>query len=612
MWRAATFAKSHYDAILLCIALLGLAVGTALYFAGASASGLAWSAGTVPVLIGLLVQIARSLRHGDVGLDIVAALSMSAAIAFGEPLAGNVVALMYAGGQLLETFAAGRARQEMTALLGKVARTAMRYAGTTLSEVAIAELVPGDRMLVRQGEVLPVDGHVASGRAQLDMSALTGESLPAEVAAGGEALSGSTLIGAPFDLIVTRPAAESTYAGIVRLVEAAQNSKAPMARLADRYAIAFLVLTVSLAGTAWALTMDPLRALAVLVVATPCPLILAVPVAIISGMSRTARIGVLVKNGGMLEALARIKTAVFDKTGTLTGGHAAVAAIHVAAGFAELDILRLAASVDQASNHVVAEALLLAARDRKLVLSPPTNALETPGEGITGIVEGSSVAVGGVEYASKALAQGDFSVLSSAVPSGAMTVAVAIDGVAAGLIVLEDRVRADARQSINAFRAAGIERIVLASGDRSDIASTIGTSLGVDLALGQLTPADKVVVVRREAANGPVMMVGDGVNDAPALAAADVGVAMGARGAAASSEASGVVLLVDALAPLAKAIVIAKRTRSIALQSIFVGLGLSITAMIAAALGFLPPVQGALLQEIIDVAVILNALRALR
>jgi cation transport ATPase len=329
-------------------------------------------------------------------------------------------------------------------------------------------------------------------------------------------------------------------------------------------------------------------------------------------MSRTARIGVLVKSGGMLEALASIKTAVFDKTGTLTGGHAAVTAIHTAPGYSENDILQAAASIDQASSHVVAEALLVEAGNRKLQLSPPTGVSETAGEGISGILDGRRVIVGGTRYATSQLKHGNFDALVFKAPITAMTVAVAIDGVPAGLLVLEDRVRDDARQSLDAFRAAGITRIVLASGDRSDIATTIGTNLGVDLALGQLTPSEKVSVVQREAIKGRVMMVGDGVNDAPALAAADVGVAMGARGAAASSEASGVVLLVDALAPLAKAIVIAKRTRNIALQSVFLGLGLSIAAMFAAAFGLLPPVQGALLQEVIDVAVILNALRALR
>jgi len=565
------------------------------------------------VLAGLIWQIIVTLRRGDVGLDVVAALSMSAALAFGEPLAGNVVALMYSGGQLLETFAAGRARQEMTALLGRVARTAMRYDGTSLREVDITDIVPGDRLLIRQGEVLPVDGHVSADKAELDLSALTGESIPVQLPNGAEALSGATLIGAPFDLVASRPAAESTYAGIVRLVETAQQSKAPMARLADKYAMGFLVLTVTLAGAAWALTMDPLRALAVLVVATPCPLILAVPVAIISGMSRTARIGVLVKNGGMLEALADVTTAVLDKTGTLTGGQAEVTEIRAMPGIAQDEVLRRAASLDQASGHVVAAALLQAAAARKLPLSPPIEAREEAGEGLLGQIDSHPTAVGSQSYVTQRLASGSFTELTHNLPLDAMTVAVAVDGKPFGLIVLQDRIRDDARQSLAALRAAGLTRIILASGDRDDIAQAVGTDLGVDLSVGALRPEDKVAILQREKAdNAKVMMVGDGINDAPALALADVGVAMGARGAAASSEAAGIVLLVDALAPLAKAVTIAKRTRRIALQSVVVGLGLSLAAMLAAAFGYLPPVQGALLQEVIDVAVILNALRALR
>ena len=605
--------QRHLDATLLAIALLGLAAGTTLHFTGLSGAGLAWTLGTAPVLLGLLIQIVTALRRGDVGLDIVAALSMSAALAFGEPLAGNVVALMYAGGQLLETFAAGRARREMTALLGRVAHTAMRYAGTTLAEVPISAIRPGDRLLIRQGEVLPVDGTIAASRAELDLSALTGESMPVRVLPGGEALSGATLLGDPVDLIVTRPAAESTYAGIVRLVEAAQASKAPMVRLADRYAIWFLVLTVLLAGAAWALSGDPLRALAVLVVATPCPLILAVPVAIISGLSRTARIGVLVKHGGMLEALARVDTAILDKTGTLTAGMPSVTAIRPAPGITEDDVLYRAASLDQASGHSVAAALIAAANARALPLSHPSATVETPGEGLAGQVDSRQTAVGGLAFVTAQLTAGDFTALAEGLPPAAMTVAVAVEGRPWGLIVLQDRLRPDAITAIAALRHAGIRRIVLASGDRADIAHAIGGQLGVDAALGDLKPADKLALLQAEQpATGLVMMVGDGVNDAPALAAADIGVAMGARGAAASTEAAGVVLLVDALAPLAKAIVSARRTRTIALQSVFVGLGLSLVAMLAAALGYLPPVQGALLQEAIDVAVILNALRALR
>jgi heavy metal translocating P-type ATPase len=603
--------SDRLDLILVIIAVAGLASGTALWAAGAAQlSGWAWSVATAPVLLALLIEIVTSLRRGDVGLDVVAALSMSAALAFGEPLAGNVVALMYAGGQLLETFAQGRARQEMTALLGRVAHSAMRYQGDVLADTPIADIMPGDRILIRQGEVLPVDGHVASANAQLDLSALTGESVPAAALRGDEVLSGATCVGPSFDMVASRPAAESTYAGIVRLVKAAQSSKAPMVRLADRYAMAFLAVTVALAGAAWLLSGDPIRALAVLVVATPCPLILAVPVAIISGMSRTARIGVLVKGGGVLETLAQVRTAILDKTGTLTHGQASVSEIRTGAGFTENEVLRLAASLDQASGHVVATALIHAATARGLTLAVPEKVEEDAGAGIAGLVEGRAVLVGGQQFVeTRSQSATD---LSAGLPADTMTALVAIDGAMAGVIVLKDKIRKDALSVLAAFRAAGVSRIVLASGDRSDIASAVGAGLGVDLALGDLTPSDKVAAVKAEAGRGKVMMVGDGVNDAPALAAADIGVAMGARGTAASSEAAGVVLLVDELLPLARAIVIARRTRSIALQSVFAGLGLSLVAMVAAALGYLKPVEGALLQELIDVAVILNALRALR
>ena len=605
--------ERYRDDALITIAVCGLAVGAALWWRGSgAAAALVWALATAPVLLALVVQIVASLRLGDVGLDVVAALSMSAALAFGEPLAGNVVALMYASGQLLERFAQGRAKREMSALLGRVARTAMRFRDDTLEEVPIASIQAGDRLLIRQGEVLPVDGRVAAASAVLDMAALTGESLPISVAGGGEALSGATSVGAPFDLVASRPASESTYAGIVRLVEAAQSSKAPMVRLADRYGLGFLALTVLLAGLAWALSQDPVRALSVLVVATPCPLILAVPVAIISGMSRAAGRGVLVKGGAVLESLARVRTVILDKTGTLTIGQAAITEIRVAGLTPPEEVLRLAASLDQASGHVVASALIKEAGSKGLALAAPDRVTETPGVGIEGSVDGRRVVLGGNGFVggrSKGRAPAD---LLSGVSSDAMTVAVAIDGALAGVIVLEDRIRPDARSMLAALRRAGIDRIVLASGDRREIAESVGRALGVDLTLGNLAPADKVTSVQAEAARGPVMMVGDGVNDAPALAAADVGVAMGARGTAASSEAAGVVLLVDRLEPLADAIAIARRSRAIALQSVFAGLGLSVAAMIAAAFGYLAPVEGALLQELIDVAVILNALRALR
>lgn len=597
---------------LVAIALLGLAAGGGLAFSGSPAlARVAWTAATFPVLGTLLLQIVVSLRQGDVGLDVVAALSMSAALAFNESLAGNVVALMYSGGRLLETFAQGRARREMTALLGRVARTAMRYNGLGLEEVSINDIAPGDRILIREGEVLPVDGHVAGPFALLDLSALTGESAPRRIAQGDEALSGATSAGEAFELIATRRAAESTYAGIVRLVEAAQRSKAPMVRIADRYAMGFLALTLAIAGLAWMVSQDPIRVLAVLVVATPCPLILAVPVAIISGMSRVARHGVLVKSGGVLEAMSTIRTAIVDKTGTLTHGRASIAGIRTKGSISQDEVLVLAASLDQASSHVLAAALITAAAERGLNLAAPTDIREAPGEGIAGNVGGQRVVIGSIDYVRRAVDGPAADEMLEGIEPELLAVAVAIDGEMAGVILLQDRVRSDAGDMLATLRKAGVRRIVLASGDKVDIAEAVGRQIGADLTMGNLTPQQKVDLVKAEGGN-PVMMVGDGVNDAPALAAANVGVAMGARGTAASSEAAGVVVLVDELKPLATAITIAIRTRRIAFQSVYVGIGLSIAAMIVAALGYLPPVQGALLQEAIDVAVILNALRALR
>lgn len=601
---------SRLNTALLTLALLALIGGLALVGTGRpDLADQVWLLGVVPVLAALVVEIARSLWQGDVGLDLVAALSMTAAVWFGETLAAAVVAVMYSGGTFLESYAEGRASRDMRDLLSRVPRTALRHRNGALDEVPIDAIAPGDLLLIRQGDVAPADGTLASARATIDMSALTGEAMPVARLCGDEVVSGATNAGEAYDLTVTRPASQSTYAGIIRLVAAAQAAKSPMARMADRYSILFLVVTVALAGAAWWMTGDPIRAVAVLVVATPCPLILAVPVALVAGLSRAARFGVLIKGGGALESMARVRTLILDKTGTLTDGRPVIVAIRAETGFADGDVLGLAATLDQASKHPVAQALVAAARAGGMVLPVPDHVTEFPGEGVSGQVEGRSVIVGGAGFVT-----GQIGLPSRAqdAPPGAVVVALAVNGQMAGQIVLSDRLRDGMTGLLAGLRGQGVERILLATGDRPDVAAAISADLGLDAVHAEMTPDGKRRLIDAERLDGVVMMVGDGVNDAPALAAADIGVAMGARGAAASAEAADVVILLDQLAPLLPGLSIARGARAIALQCIYAGIGLSVLGMIAAALGYLTPVQGAVLQEVIDVAVILNALRVLR
>ncbi len=602
-------------AILVALAAAGLVVGLLAYGLGAIAvAHMAWAAGTVPVLAALLLLIVSSLSRGEIGLDIIAAAAMAGSLLLGEYLAGIVVALMFAGGQGLEAYAEGRARRDMSALLARVPRIAHRLTDGEITPIAVGDIQAGDRLLIRAGEVLPVDGTIVEpSGAVLDESALTGEPLPVQRRCGGFVMSGTANAEAPFTMQATRTAAASTYAGIVRLVESAQRSKAPMARLAEKWAIAFLVLTAALAGGAWALTGDPVRALAVLVVATPCPLILAVPVAVVSGMSRAAKRGALVKSARAIETLAKAQVLLFDKTGTLTEGRARLAAVVTAPECDANDLLRLTASLAQASQHVLSESVVESARGRGLALALPTATQEYPGAGLDGRVEHHTIALGTFDFvAARAVADGEVDALLRRVErDDASTMFVAVDGRIAGALVLADEIRPDAARVIRGLRAAGIGWIGLVTGDRQSVANAVGAALGVDEVNATTSPEGKVAAVDAARKRGITVMVGDGINDAPALAAADVGIAMGARGAAASAQAADIVLLVDRIDRLIDAMKIARRTRAIATSSAGAGIGLSLIAMGVAAFGFLPPVAGALVQEAIDVAVVLNALRAL-
>jgi heavy metal translocating P-type ATPase len=599
---------------ILLLVLGAVVIGLALWLAGAqSAADVAWAVAVTLALIPLGITVARDLLHRETGVDLIALLAMSGSLVMGQYLAGAVVGLMLSGGQALERYASSRARRELTALLARAPRVVHRYERGVLTSSDIAEVKQGDRLLVKPGEVVPVDGLITSVAAVLDESALTGESRPAERLKGDMVRSGVVNAGAPFDMRALTTTEASTYAGIVRLVRAAQASKAPFVRLADRYALWFLPLTLGVAALAWAISGNPIRALAVLVVATPCPLILAAPVAIVAGISRAAHRGVIVKGGGALETLARARTLVFDKTGTLTSGSATVASVEVFGTIDADELLRLAASLDQVSLHVFANGIVTAARRRRIDLDFPTDVREHGGKGIEGTVGLRHVALGQARWlsAGRPLPDAAADLRRRHALDGSMAVFVAVDGSIAGALLMEDPVRADTPRALRTLRLAGITRIVLLSGDRQDVSNAVGNALGADVVLSEHSPEQKVQAVLNERARGITVMVGDGINDAPALAAADVGIAMGARGATASSEAADAVIVVDRLDRVAEAVLIARRTRSIAVQSVVAGMALSGFGMVLATFGVLPPVAGAFFQEAIDVAVILNALRAI-
>ena len=600
---------------LIIIALLGLASGAVAYITGqAVLAHWIWAAATVPVVVTLAISITRDLLQGRMGVDAIAFLSMTGALALGQSLAGIVVAIMYAGGTVLEDSAVARAQRNLRSLIDRAPRFAHRRVGQAVEDIRIDEVKRGDALLVRAGEIIPVDGLITSPGAVIDESALTGEPIPV-TRQEGEIVRGGTLnAGETFSINTTVTASESTYAGIVRLVTAAQTAKAPFIRLADRYALLLLPVTIVVAGAAWYLTGDPIRGLAVLVVATPCPLILAAPVAFIAGVSQAARRGILIKGGAPLEALARTHTVLFDKTGTLTVGGARLISIETAPGQNADEVLRQAASLEQASQHVVAAAIVSAATARGLDLRIPQQVHEVMGSGLEGMIADQKVRVGSQQLIFGAHKPDDWAVraLRRASWRSALSIFVSVNGRTIGALLLADELRRETPHAVQSLRAAGVARIVMVTGDRADAAETIGAGLDLDAVLSDRVPSDKVDAVATERRLHPTLMVGDGINDAPALAAADVGIALGARGASASSEAADVVILVDRLDRVSEAVAIARRAHRIALESIASGMALSGIAMAAAALGWLTPIAGAITQEVIDVAVILNALRALR
>jgi heavy metal translocating P-type ATPase len=554
----------------------------------------------------------RAARHGNYATDLVASLSIVTAAIIGQPLAGLVIVLMQTGGEWLEKFAERRA----SAAVSELEKAAPRIAHLITShrgivDVPVGELNVGDVFLVRPGEMVPCDGLVLSGISEIDASQLTGEAIPVPAQEGTPLMSGSLNAHGVLSVRASARAAESQYSRIVELVREAQATKSPLQRLADRYAVWFTPATLAVCVVTFVLTRSWNSVLAVLVVATPCPLILATPVAIIGGINRAARQKIIVRHGAALEMLSDATLAVFDKTGTLTIGKPSVKGVVALPGFTERDVLRDAAAVEQGSSHLLARVVAEEGEKRYGPLPQAKHHHESPGEGLTGVVGDTEVVVGSRAFVARH-ATASLDVFDAAVDGDVgLRAYVLLDGKPAGMIEYADSLRPELKSFLATLAELGLTRTVLLSGDRAANARAVGLEAGIKEAHGELLPADKAMIVSRFRARGEiVLMVGDGTNDAPALSAADVGVALAGHGGGVTSEAADVVILVDDLSKVGEAVAISRRTMRLARQSIAAGLVLSGIAMIFAANGFIPPTQGALLQEAIDVAVILNALRA--
>lgn len=571
-----------------------------------------WLLGLVGAGFPVVWRTLKAAIEGKFATDLVASLSIVTAAIIGQPLAGLVIVLMQTGGEALERFAERRASAAVRELEKAAPRIAHLLTGTRgLVDVPVEKLEPGDVFLVRPGELIPCDGVVLSGISEIDASQLTGEAIPVAAQEGTPVMSGSLNAHGVLSVRATARAAESQYSRIVDLVRTAQATKSPLQRLADRYAVWFTPATLIVCAVTFATTRSWVSVLAVLVVATPCPLILATPVAMIGGINRAARRKIIVRHGAAIESMSNATIAVFDKTGTLTVGKPRVSKVIPLPGFTEKDVLRNAAAIEQGSSHLLARVVVDEAEERFGRLPEATQHRESPGEGLVGVVGGIDVVVGSRAFVAGRAMVSLNPFTSAERGEAGLRAYVLLAGKPAGIIEYADSLRPELMDFLGTLKRLGFSRRVLLSGDRTANAKAVGELAGMTEIHGELLPADKAALISRFKARGDVvLMVGDGTNDAPALSTADVGIALAGHGGGVTSEAADVVILADDLSKVGEAVSISRRTMRLARQSIAAGLTLSGIAMIFAAYGYIAPTEGALLQEAIDVAVILNALRA--
>lgn len=555
---------------------------------------------TLPLLRGMW----QSFQEGNYGLDILAITAIVSAVLFKEYWTAMIIVLMLTGGETLEDYAESRAQVELTSLLDKEPKKAHLLKGKTEADVAIAAVRVGDKLIVKPGEVIPVDGEILEGETDIDESSLTGESLPLFKKQGDTVLSGSVNLQGAITIKALHNAADSQYQQIIKLVQSAINSQAPFVRMADRYAVPFTLVAFAIAGAAWALSGDSLRFLQVLVVATPCPLLLGAPIAMISGMSRAAKSGVIVKNGAALEKLAKAKTVAFDKTGTLTQGKPVVEKVTAETGYTKNDVLGLAASLEVSSSHILAKAVVAAAEKAGISIPKTRQVKEVSGGGLEAVTKQGTARVGTARFLQKA---GVTNVPTT--KNETTTAYVSMNEKVIGSITFTDELRSNSKETLGRLKKLGIKHLLMITGDNKLTAAAIAKKLGITEYEAECLPADKVIKIE-QLPHKPVAFVGDGVNDAPVLTAASVGIALGARGSTAASETADIVIMKDDVSLVADAAAIAKNTITIAKQSIMLGIAMSFGLMLVFSTGKFKPSLGAGLQELVDVAVIINALRA--
>lgn len=572
-----------------------------------TASHIVLAASALINVVPLVWGMVQDLRSGIYGVDVLAATAIIASVLFREYWAGMVIVLMLTGGEALEDYADERAKTELSALLERAPTKAHVLRGRKEIDVPISQVKIGDTLMIRPGEVVPVDATITQGSASIDESSITGESLPVTRGSGQEILSGSINTDGSLTVKALHSAKDSQYEQIIKLVRNAQNSRAPFVRLADRYSVPFTLLAFTIALAAWGLSGHAIRFLEVLVVATPCPLILGAPIALVSGMSRAAKSGIIIKNGAALEQLASAKTIAFDKTGTLTEGRPTVEHVTVYGSYKKPDVVRLAAALEQQSNHVLASAIIAEATSMKLPIPKAKKVREIAGKGLEAHVQGKDVLVGGVSLMKDQKVTLPKGFNQKSLTSTAAL--VAINGNLAGVITFHDELRANTKSTLHRLEKLGIRNMLMVTGDNLSTASKIAKKLGISKVIAGALPGDKLVAIEN-VTQRPVAFVGDGVNDAPVLTASDVGIALGARGSTAASESADVVIMLDDFSKIAEGVDIAKRTIFIAKQSILTGIFLSIILMVVFSTGHFRPIYGAAIQELVDVVVIFNALRA--